>query len=116
MKILILLILCASMVFAVKPVPRTEKKVEVKNVKTATKIVQNKDDDGDKNDKDENDGQKEKDRIIDKNGDGVNDQREDDLQKIKNTKSKHKDLIKNKKTNKSSPSKKPSTPTKIKKK
>lgn len=107
MKIIILLIFCASMVFAVKPVPRTEKKIETKNVKTATEVVQKKTDEKDK---------KEKDEIIDNDHDGINDQREDDLQKIKNTKSKHKDLIKNKKTNTPAPSKKPSTPKKIKKK
>jgi hypothetical protein len=100
------------MVFAVKPVPRNEKKVEIKNVTSASEIVQKKTDEKDKKD----DDKKEKDRIIDKNGDGVNDQREDDLQKIKNTKSKHKDLIKKKNANTPAVNKKPATPKKIKKK
>ena len=114
MKILILLVFCVSMVFAVQPVPRPKTN---KEVKTATEVVQKKDN-KDKDDKKNDNNQK--DRIVDDNKDGVHDQREDDLQKIKNTKSKHKDIIKNKKSatpssNKSSNTK-PSVPKKVKKK
>jgi hypothetical protein len=102
------------MVFAVQPVPRTKKNAEVK---TATELVQTKDN---KDKDDRKDDNKDKDRIVDDNKDGVHDQREDDIQKIKNTKSKHKDIIKNKKSTApssgKSSSKKPSVPKKVKKK
>ena len=89
MKYIICLIFFASLLFGVKPVPRNnggdddDKKTE-KVIKT-----------GNKTDK------KTKDRFIDKDANGVNDQREKDLQKIKQTNSKHKELLKknnNKKT------------------
>lgn len=89
MKYIICLIFFASLLFGVKPVPRNnggdddDKKTE-KVIKT-----------GNKTDK------KTKDRFIDKDANGVNDQREKDLQKIKQTNSKHKELLKknNNKTN-----------------
>jgi hypothetical protein len=114
MKISILLLLVATMLFAVKPVPRPDNKVEVKDVKAATEIVQDKDDEKkiDKADNDKNN----KDHFIDKNSDGVNDQREDDLQTIKNSQPKHKEPSNNKKATTPAVNKKPTTPKKINKK
>ena len=90
MKRFIVLIFFASLLFGVKPVPRNngdkdeDKKTE-KVIKTSNKTEK-----------------KDKDHFIDKDANGVNDQREKDLQKIKQTNSKHKELLKknnNKKSN-----------------
>lgn len=111
MKIILILFFCATLVFAVKPVPRPENNGDVK---TATGVVQNKGDD--KNDDARDDEKDKKDLFKDDNSDGVNDQREDDLQKIKNTKPKEKDVNKSKKVNTPPSNKKPATPKKINKK
>ena len=82
MKYLIVLIFFASLLFGVKPVPRNnggdddDKKTE-KVIKTSNKTEK-----------------KDKDRFIDKDANGVNDQREKDLEKIKQANSKHKELLK----------------------
>jgi hypothetical protein len=79
----------ASMLFAIKQVPRqtvthsatvSESKVETKQEARVQEnnVVQKK--------------EREQDRFIDKNSNGVNDRREDDFQNIKTKKSKHKDL------------------------
>lgn len=115
MKMIMFLLVCASLVFAVKPVPRPVKNEQVKDPKTSYKVVQHKDKDDDKNDdRDKDDGTK--DRFIDKNDDGVNDQREDAIQDIKNSKSKDKDRIKTKKPNTPTSDKKPAVPKKVNKK
>ncbi|MBN2619472.1 hypothetical protein JXB22_00155 [candidate division WOR-3 bacterium] len=116
MKVIMILLLCTTLVFAVKPVPRPENKSDVKNVKTATEVVQNKDKDDDKKDDAGDDAKITKDHFKDDNADGVNDQREDDLQKIKNTKTKEKDVKTNKKVNTPSSNKKPAIPKKVNKK
>ena len=90
MKYFIVLIFFASLLFGVKPVPRNngdkddDKKTE-KVIKTTNKTER-----------------KEKDLFIDKDANGVNDQREKDLQKIKQTNSKHKELLKKNNSKKSS--------------
>jgi hypothetical protein len=116
MKIIMLFLFCVTMLFAVKPVPHPGNKVESKDSKTAVEFVKNKDSDDDRNHDLKSDDQKQKDHFKDDNSDGVNDQREDDLQKIKNTQSKYKNLIKKKNSKTSSPGKKPATPKKIDKK
>lgn len=116
MKTIMLLLFCSTMLFAVKPVLRPDNKADVKNVKTASEVVQNKDKDGDENDKDKNTNPDKKDQFIDKNNDGVNDQREDDLQTIKNTKPKDRDPNQNKKVTTPPSDKKPVTPKKTNKK
>jgi hypothetical protein len=81
----------ASMLFAIKQVPRqtgtqkvdnSESKIEIKQETKAekSKVVQKR--------------EREQDRFIDKNSNGVNDRREDDFQNIKTKKSKHKELLK----------------------
>ena len=88
MKRLMILILIAGLMFAVKPVPRKDHNKESKQkskfsiesvIKGLKKIVDKK-------------GDKEKDdHFQDADSNGVNDQREDDFQKIKQLKTKHKD-------------------------
>jgi hypothetical protein len=116
MKMIMLLLLGTTMLFAVKPVSRPGNKTDIKNVKTATEVVQNKDEDDDKKDNAGDDAKITQDHFKDDNADGVNDQREDDLQKIKNTKAKEKDVKANKKVNTPSSNKKPATPKKTNKK
>jgi len=87
MKYFIVLIIFASLLFGVQPVPRNngdkdeEKKTE-KVIKTTNKTEK------------KDTKQKDKDKFIDNNANGVNDQREEDLQKIKQLNSKHKNLLK----------------------
>jgi hypothetical protein len=87
------------MLFAVKQVPRqtsthrvntAESKVETKQEVRVqkTNVVQK--------------SEREQDRFIDKNSNGVNDRREDDFQNIKTKKSKHKDLYDRKNIERSS--------------
>jgi len=120
MKIIIIILFCISFVFAVKPVPRQGNTPEVKKPAANVEVVQNKDQ-YEKDDKDKNDEKDKQDEFIDNNKNGVNDKREDDVQKIKNTQSKHKDIIKKKKSssnntkNTDNNNKKPSTPKTIKK-
>lgn len=89
MKRLIVLIFLASLLFGVKPVPRN-KNNDNKNQKTKTEKVIKNDRQSDKKDS----KRKDKDGFIDIDANGVNDQREDDLQKIKQLHSKHKNLLK----------------------
>jgi hypothetical protein len=94
MKKLIMLIFVASLMFAITPVPRTQKSNTDKESKTKVeKIVkeQNKK-------QNENKDKKviKKDHFKDSDSNGVNDQREDDFQKIKELKTKFKDLFKKK--------------------
>jgi hypothetical protein len=96
MKKLMILIFFASLLFAVKPVPRTKKTNDNrKSVVKTEKIVEYKKQDNYKNRK-----ESKKDDFIDTDSNGVNDQREDDLQKIKQLKTKHKDLLKKKSSRK----------------
>ena len=93
MKYFIVLIIFASLLFGVQPVPRNngdkdeEKKTE-KVIKTTNKTEK------------KETKQKDKDKFIDNNANGVNDQREEDLQKIKQLNSKHKNLLKKNNSNK----------------
>jgi uncharacterized protein YlxW (UPF0749 family) len=96
MKRFIILIFFASLLFAVKPVPRTKKANNNKgSVVKTEKIVEYK-----KQNSYENKAKNKKDDFIDTDSNGVNDQREDDLQKIKQLKTKHKDLLKKKSSGK----------------
>lgn len=90
MKKLILLLFIASMLFAIKEVPRqtgthnannSESRIETKQEAKTQKnnVVQKR--------------EREQDRFIDRNSNGVNDRREDDFQNIKTKKSKHKELF-----------------------
>ncbi len=83
MKRYIILVFLASLLFGVKPVPRNNGDDKDKKTKTE-KVIKT----SNKTEK------KEKDRFIDNNANGVNDQREKDLQKIKQLHSKHKNLLK----------------------
>lgn len=85
MKKLILLIFIASIVFAVTPVPRDKKPVKTSTPNTVLVQHDKKDDKDTKKDDD-----RRKDRFIDSDSNGVNDQREKDFQKIKESKTKHK--------------------------
>ncbi|MGB3341258.1 MAG: hypothetical protein WBB37_07235 [bacterium] len=104
MKYFLVLIIFASLLFGVQPVPRNngdkdeEKKTE-KVIKTTNKTEK------------KDTKQKDKDKFIDNNANGVNDQREEDLQKIKQLNSKHKDLLKE---NNNKKSKEVTPPTKKK--
>lgn len=90
MKRFIILIFFASLLFAVKPVPRIKKANNDKgSVVKTEKIAEHK-----KQNSYENKAKIKKDDFIDTDSNGVNDQREDDLQKIKQLKTKHKDLLK----------------------
>jgi hypothetical protein len=81
MKYIIVLIFFASLLFGVKPVPRNNgDKDEDKKTEKVIKTT----------DKTEKRYTKQKDHYIDKNANGVNDQREEDFQKIKQLNSKHK--------------------------
>lgn len=89
MKRFIILIFFASLLFAVKPVPRTKKaNNDKRSVVKTEKITEHK-----KQNSYENKAKTKKDDFIDTDSNGVNDQREDDLQKIKQLKTKHKDLL-----------------------
>ncbi len=89
MKRFIILIFFASLLFAVKPVPRTKKANNDKgSVVKTEKITEYK-----KQNSYENKAKTKKDYFKDTDSNGVNDQREDDLQKIKQLKTKHKDLL-----------------------
>lgn len=92
MKRFIIFIFIASLLFAVKPVPRAKKKDDDKKskVKIETVVERKNEEKNDNKDKKE----KEKDHFKDADSNSVNDQREDDLQKIKLLKTKHKDLLK----------------------
>ncbi|MGB3478502.1 MAG: hypothetical protein WBB67_05015 [bacterium] len=89
MKRFIVLIFFASLLFGVKPVPRNNGE---KDQKTKTEKVIKSSNKTDKKDT----KQKDKDGFIDADANGVNDQRESDLQKIKQLHSKHKNLLKKK--------------------
>lgn len=111
MKRLIVLIFLASLLFGVKPVPRN-KNNDNKNQKTKTeKVIKSNQQSAKKDSK-----QKDKDGFIDIDANGVNDQRESDLQKIKQLHSKHKNLLKKnnskKNTEAKTSKKKPSTKSK----
>jgi len=89
MKRFIILIFFASLLFAVKPVPRIKKaNNDKRSVVKTEKIAEYK-----KQNSHENKAKNKKDDFIDTDSNGVNDQREDDLQKIKQLKTKHKDLL-----------------------
>jgi hypothetical protein len=105
MKYFIVLIVFASLLFGVQPVPRNngdkdeEKKTE-KVIKTTNKTEK------------KDIKQKDKDHYIDNDANGVNDQREEDFQKIKQLNSKHKESPKkndNKKSVEVQPTKKKTT-------
>ena len=85
MKKLILLIFIAGIAFAVTPVPRDKKPAKTSTPSAVYVQHDNKDD---KDTKKEDD--RRKDRFIDSDSNGVNDQREKDFQKIKESKTKHK--------------------------
>ena len=85
MKQFILLIFLASIAFAVKPVPRDKKEVTTSTPKAAYVQHDTKNDTDTKKDDD-----KRKDRFVDSDSNGVNDKREKDFQKIKESKTKHK--------------------------
>jgi hypothetical protein len=90
MKRVMLLLFMTSMLFAIKQVPRqtgthnannSEFKIETNQEAKTQKngVVQKR--------------EREQDRFIDRNSNGVNDRREDDFQNIKTKKSKHKELL-----------------------
>jgi len=113
MKRFIVLIFLASLLFGVKPVPRN-KNNDNKNQKTKTEKVIKSNQQSDK----KNSKQKDKDDFIDIDANGVNDQRESDLQKIKQLHSKHKNLLKksNSKKNTEAKTSKKKSSNKLKKK
>lgn len=99
MKRLIVVLFMATMLFAIKQVPRetdthganiSESKTETKQELRVQKnnVVQK--------------SEREQDQFIDRNSNGVNDRREDDFQNIKTKKSKHKELYKEKNVERSS--------------
>ncbi len=99
MKRLIVVLFMATMLFAIKQVPRqtdthsaniSESKTETKQELRVQKnnVVQK--------------SEREQDQFIDRNSNGVNDRREDDFQNIKTRKSKHKELYKEKNAERSS--------------
>lgn len=90
MKRYIILVFLAGLLFGVKPVPRNNGDDKDKKTKTE-KVIKT----SNKTEK------KEKDRFIDNNSNGINDQREKDLQKIKQLNSKHKELLKKNNSKKS---------------
>jgi hypothetical protein len=121
-KLLMLLIFAASITFAVKPVPRAtdesktdkpvvtiqEQKDGDQNVEGDVKNVMTKNDNNEKDKDKDKDKNKDKtqiknkppvnkdDKIVDIDSNNVNDQRENDLLKIKQLKSKFQDLFKKK--------------------
>jgi hypothetical protein len=108
MKYIFMIFLMASMLLAIEQVPRrtnsaVEKKseniVEVK--KAEAKTDTRRDDIRLKTNVQKS--EKQPDRFIDKNSNGVNDRREDDFQNIKTKKSKHKDIIERQKTERVEP-------------
>ena len=113
MKKFLLLIFLTSLLFAVKQVPRTKKanddkksKIKVEKVVTVDKKNPS---------KDKHEQAKKKDHFKDADSNGVNDNREDDFQKIKKLNSKFKDQLKRKTADKrSGKKKKPKLSTKKK--
>jgi len=89
MKRLIVFVFLASLIFAVETVPRTKTAGDDETSKGKTEVVTS---EKAKKSKSE----KEKDSIVDADSNSVNDQREDDLQKIKWLKSRFRDLFKKK--------------------
>jgi len=105
MKRFIVLIFFASLLFGVKPVPRNNGDKD--QDKKTEKVIKN----SDKTEKTDT-KQKDKDHYIDNDANGVNDQREEDFQKIKQLNSKHKESPKkndNKKSTEVQPAKKKTT-------
>jgi hypothetical protein len=90
MKVLFILAFLSSTLFAITPVPRNSKAADNPSSVGKT-VVANNDNKDDKKDDD-----KDKDKFKDDNKNGVNDQREEDFQKIKELKTKHKDVLKKK--------------------
>ena len=112
MNKLIILLFLGSLLFAVQPVVRNTNRTTRNDdkIKNEDVVKENKDDKViiKKDDKDDDKNNDKKDRFQDADSNGVNDQREDDLQKIKNLNTKFKDLIKKTdKGTKSTPTKKP---------
>ncbi len=108
MKRLIVIIFMASLLFAVKSVPRTETADEEKETKT--EIVN---EEKAKKPNDHKVKTDKKDHFKDADSNSVNDNREDDLQMIKQLKTKFKDLFRKKTSDKQEePKKKPSQPQK----
>ncbi len=109
MKRLIVLIFLASLLFAVETVPRTKTTGDEGTAKGKTEVVTSEQAKKSKS-------EKEKDSIIDADSNSVNDQREDDLQKIRLLKSRFRDLFKKKAEEPESPQSKQSRPQKNKRK
>lgn len=110
MRQLMLIIFMASIGYAVTPVPRDEK--PVKTQKENTVLVQH----DDKDDKDtKKDDDRRKDRFIDNDSNGVNDKREKDFQKIKESKTKHRNTDRSQPAKVEKPEKKDGTGVKKKK-
>lgn len=113
MKIVILLISMTVFLFAVKTVPRMDKtgKSDNANITVETIVKKTNEDKNDNVEKDrgkDGDREKDKDGFVDQDKNGVNDQREEDFQKIKELKSKHKNVPDKKTPQKAEPTKKPS--------
>jgi hypothetical protein len=111
MKILIVFVFLAGLMFGITPVPRNNKSTG--KTTTNTKVIAN---NNKTDDKKSDDKEKEKDRFKDADKNGVNDQREDDFQKIKEMKTKHKDILKQKSSKPKGKTTKPSKPKTVKKK
>ncbi len=90
MKKFVFLILIASLLFAVKRVPRTEGTNDEAKSKVKVETVQHKENKKQTDSKERID--KKKDHFKDADSDGINDQREDDFQKIKQLKKKPRDV------------------------
>ncbi|UCC11343.1 MAG: hypothetical protein JSW02_08305 [candidate division WOR-3 bacterium] len=110
MKKFILFIFIASIAFAVTPVPRDKKEVKKTTPKAVYVQHDNKDDKDTKKDDD-----RRKDRFIDNDSNGVNDKREKDFQKIKESKTKHKTKERSEPEKPKKSEKKTESPTKKKK-
>ncbi len=110
-----MILLMANMLLAIEQVPRRTTSTDKDTREVATEVKQvkksNDDQEGRPVERAVEKKEKQQDRFIDNNSNGVNDRREDDFQTIKTKKSKHKDMIDRQKVERPEPKQREKTST-----